>query len=178
MFQMKIDDEVSLYLVNEAFTARYVELASGCHEYLAQWLAWPGICKTQDDFKAFVRNALHSYADGKSMTCAIEYRGEIVGNISFNNINHELKVAEIGYWIAEQYQGKGIVTRACRCLIEYAFTTLKLEKVQISAAEHNVASRAVCERLGFTLEGILSHREKIGDRILSHAVYGIYASKT
>ena len=174
MFKHIIDDEISLHLVSETFTERYVELAEENHEHLGEWLAWPHFCKTQDDFKKFVHNSLHSYADGKSMNCSIKYRGEIVGNISFNSIDHDLKVAEIGYWLAQKYQGNGIVTRVCKFLIDYAFTTLKLEKIQISAAEHNISSRAVCERLGLQLEGIITNQEKIAGKILNHAIYGIH----
>ena len=178
MFKLSVDEEINLCLVNESFTSRYVEFAEENYEYLSEWLAWPGFCKTQDAFKEFVKGSLHKYADGESMNCAIEYKGEIVGNSGFNSINHDLKKVEIGYWIGKPYQGNGIVTRVCRYLIDYAFTNLEMEKVQISAAENNAPSRAVCERLGMTLEGMLTNSEKIGERILNHAIYGIHRTET
>lgn len=177
MFRFNIDNEISLSLIHEQFSARYVELVSECNEYLSEWLAWPRLCKTQGDFKAFIRQSLHKYADGKNITFAILYHGEIVGNISFNTIDHELKKVEIGYWIGEKHQGNGIITRSCQFLIDYAFTTLKMQKVQISAAEHNEPSRAVCERLGMKLEGVITHSEKIGGKVLSHAIYGLHRNK-
>lgn len=151
-----------------------MELAEENLEYLSEWFAWPRFCKTQEDFKEFVKDSLHKYAEGTSRNCAIKYRSEIVGNSGFNTINSNLKVVEIGYWLGQQYQGHGIVTRVCRYLIDYAFTKLDMEKVQISVAEGNLPSRAVCERLGMQLEGIITHREKIGDKILNHAIYGIH----
>ena len=166
-----------MYLVNEAFTKRYVELTEQSNEYLSKWLAWPKICKTQDDFKVFVNASLHKYADGKCMTCAIEYRGEIVGNSGFNTIDHDLKMVEIGYWIGEQYQGAGIITRVCRFFIDYAFTKLDMEKVQIAVAVGNLPSRAVCERLGMQLEGIITNQEKVGDKILNHAIYAVHRTE-
>ena len=178
MFKLIVDDEINLYLVNEAFTGRYVELAEENKEYLSEWLAWPRFCTTQDDFSEFVKNSLHKYADGRAMICVIEYHGEIVGNAGFNTINQNLKKVEIGYWIGKRYQGNGIITRVCRYLIDYAFTNLDMEKVQIAAAEGNGPSRAVCERLGLKLEGILTNQEKVGDKILNHAIYGIHRIKT
>lgn len=178
MFKLTVDDDINLYLVNEAFTERYVELAKVNNEYLSEWLAWPRSCKNQDDFKEFVKGSLHKYADGKSMNCAIEFRGKIVGNSGFNTINHDLKMVEIGYWIGKQYQGSGIITRVCRYLIDYAFTKLDMNKVQIAAAEDNLPSRAICDRLGMKLEGIITNREKVGDRILNHAIYGIHRTET
>lgn len=178
MFKWKLDDEINLCLVHQRFAPRYVQLAAENKAYLSQWLAWPAVCSTEEDFRQFVAGSLHKYADGVAMNCAIEYRGEIIGNVGFNSINPTLQVAEIGYWMAESCQGKGIMTRCCRHLIDYAFSELAMEKVQISAAEDNTPSRAVCERLGMTLEGIITRKEKVGDRILNHAVYGFYRSQS
>jgi len=176
MFKVVVDNDITLHLVHQAFVPRYVQLVTESREYISQWMAWPLFCQTEDDFKKFVTGSLHKYADGESMNCSIEYRGEIVGNCGFNTINHHLQVVEIGYWIGEKYQGNGIITRACQYLIDYAFTGLDMHKVQISAAEENLPSRSVCERLGMQLEGIITNKEKIGERILNHAIYGLHRS--
>lgn len=172
--EITVDDNITLKLVNPAFAPRYVELVTQNNAYLAKWLGWVNKCNNLEFFQKFIAKSLTDFNAGKSMTCAIEYQGDIVGNISFSQIDHSLKKVEIGYWLAEQYQGNGIITRACNRLIDYAFTELKVEKVQIAAAEHNLPSRQVCERLGMKLEGIISHREKVGERILSHAMYALY----
>jgi len=174
LFKLQIDSELTLCLLHASFAARYVELVKNDVQYIGQWMQWPHLCNTEEAFQAFIKRSLHKYADGTSMNFAIEYKGEIVGNCGFNTINHQLKNAEIGYWLGKDYQGKGIVTRACQYLIEYAFSALTMTKVQISAATDNKASRAVCERLGMTLEGIITQQEKVEDRILDHAIYGIY----
>lgn len=173
IFKNQVDAEIKLCLLHESFAARYVELIENDVEYIGQWMQWPYICNTEDAFKDFIKSSLHKYVDGKSMNFAIEYKGEIVGNCGFNSINQTIKSAEIGYWLGKDYQGNGIMTRACQFLINYAFTELGMTKVQISAAKENSASRAVCERLGLTLEGIITQKEKIQERILDHAVYGI-----
>ncbi|MFT5880659.1 MAG: ribosomal-protein-serine acetyltransferase [Moritella sp.] len=174
MFKLIIDDEINLCLVHQSFVPRYAALAKDNYDHLSEWLAWPYICKTEDDFKKFVLGSLHDYADNKSMNCAIEYKGEIVGNISFNTIDVAVKKVEIGYWLASRAQGNGIMTRACQSLIDYAFNQMNMDKVEIAAAVDNAPSRAVCERLGMTLEGVITNAEKVGDRILSHAIYGLH----
>ncbi|MDW6094408.1 GNAT family protein [Vibrio rhizosphaerae] len=175
MLKWTIDQDIILYQLHESFASRYAELVQENKPYLSQWLNWPRVCHSTDDFKTFIQGSRYKYIDGDGLDCAIEYRGELVGNIGFNSIDHELKKAEIGYWLGQQYQGNGIITRACRFLIAYAFETLKVEKVQIAVAADNLPSRAVCERLGMTLEGIISHQEKVGDRILSHAIYATFS---
>ena len=177
MFQIIVDNEITLNLANESCAPKYVQLVSESSEYICKWMAWPAFCKTESDFKAFIKRSQHKYVDGQSLNCAIEYKGEVVGNCGFNTINHTLKVAKIGYWLGQQYQGNGIITRACQALIKYAFTELAMEKVQISAAKDNMASRAVCERLDMNLEGIITNKEKIGERILDHAIYGLHRGK-
>jgi ribosomal-protein-serine acetyltransferase len=59
-------------------------------------------------------------------------------------------------------------------LHNYAFSHLNMNKVEISAAVDNAASRAVCERLGMGLEGVITNAEKVGDRIFTHAIYGLH----
>lgn len=49
-----------------------------------------------------------------------------------------------------------------------------MDKIEISAATENLASRAVCERLGMKLEGIISNAENIDGRIVNHAVYSLH----
>ncbi|KEQ18016.1 GNAT family N-acetyltransferase [Endozoicomonas numazuensis] len=173
MFFIAVDEDIRLQLVNDSIVPRYLELLEESKSYLSQWLPWPTFCNTEEDFKAFVKRSLHDYAEGKSLTCAIEFQGSIVGNISFNAIRYDLKMVEIGYWLGEPYQGNGIVTRACQFLCNYAFNELGMEKVQIAAAEENLPSRAVCERLGMTLEGIITNKEKVAGRIVNHAIYGL-----
>lgn len=174
MFTVTVDKEIQLALVQPSFASQYVQLIQDDIEYLAEWLQWPPHCQTEEDFRGFVSRSLHDYADGKSITCAMIYCGELVGSISFNTIRNDVKSVEIGYWIASKYQGKGIVSRSVSALIEMAFQQLAMEKVQISAAENNSASRAVCERLGLHLEGIISNAENLNGRIVDHAIYAMH----
>ncbi|WP_194436921.1 GNAT family N-acetyltransferase [Vibrio fluminensis] len=174
LFTIKVDDEIQLALIEESFAPIYAEIVSEQLDYLSQWLAWPPYCQTEQDFRLFVGRSLDDYAQGKSLTCAIIFQGNIVGNCSFNNINHELKKVQIGYWLSNAQTGKGIMTRVVSKLINLAFTKYDMEKVELSAAVNNKPSRAVAERCGMILEGVISNSEKIGDRILDHAIYAIH----
>lgn len=174
MFSVRVDEELELVLVHPALAMKYVTVVEANRDYLSQWMPWAPHVKTEDDFKAFVKNSLTDYANGKSMVCAIEYQDVLVGNIAFNQMRHDVKMTEIGYWLDQSYQGKGIMTRCCQKMIDIAFNHFKFEKVQISAAKDNYSSRGVCERLGMTLEGIITNKERVGERILDHAVYGLH----
>ncbi|KLV03834.1 50S ribosomal protein L7/L12 [Photobacterium aquae] len=174
MFTWKVDDELELALVTPELAPSYVELVEQNRAYLSRWLEWPRYCATEDEFRQFGIHSLEKYASGKGMNFSMVYQREVVGNISYNTIDHHKKKVELGYWLAEPMMGRGIVTRCCRHLIDYAFDQLNMEKVQIAAAKENSASRAVCERLGMTLEGVITNEELVGDRILDHAIYGLH----
>ncbi len=174
MFVRHLDENVSLALVQSSFAARYYQIVCREREYLSQWLAWPEHANGEAFFETFIKGALRDYAEGKSMTCAMLYRGDIVGNISFNTIDRELKKVEIGYWLSKDFQGKGIASRCVTGMVAIAFDELSMQKVEISAAQGNTRSRALCERLGFTLEGTIGNAENLNGRIVDHAIYGLY----
>ncbi|MEZ9232388.1 GNAT family N-acetyltransferase [Vibrio amylolyticus] len=174
MFSYPIDNELKIALVQESFAPLYADLVFDQKDYLSRWLAWPKHCHSEQDFCLFVQRSLHDYADGKSMTCAIIYHDELVGNCSFNSIDHDLKKVEVGYWLCQSKQGKGIVTRVVNKLIQIAFDDLDMNKVELSAATENKPSRAVAKRVGMKFEGVITNRENIEGRILDHAIYGIH----
>jgi len=63
--------------------------------------------------------------------------------------------AEIGYWLAEPFWGKGIATRAVRALCDWAFANLDIVRIYAGVFETNPASSRVLEKAGFQLEGRL-----------------------
>lgn len=81
--------------------------------------------------------------------------------------------AMIGYWIAGDYQGKGIMTRACTALISYAFETLRLHRIDIRCATGNAKSCAIPRRLGFSYEGILREAKWLYDHFVDLNVYSM-----
>ncbi|MGF1778940.1 GNAT family N-acetyltransferase [Vibrio nomapromontoriensis] len=173
MFSMDVEKGLVLALVQPKFAQSYLDIVARERDYLSQWLAWPMLGHDEAFFLGFIQRALHDYADGKSMTCAMVWQDRVVGNISFNTINPSLQKVEIGYWISADYQGKGIVTKSVAKLINVAFVELGMEKVEISAAVENHASRRVAERLGFNHEGTITRSENLNGRVIDHAVYGL-----
>ena len=71
----------------------------------------------------------------------------------------------VGYWLAPQARGRGVVTRAVARLGSHAFTRLDIHRLEIRAVAQNLPSRAVAERSGYLFEGILR------DAYLLHGAY-------
>lgn len=174
MFHLDIDQNLKLMLVQPWFAPVYFEIVNTQRDYLSQWLPWVRHANSEQFFLDFIKKCQHDYQAGQSLVCGILYQEQLIGNLSFNAIRPQLKRVEIGYWLSQNYQGMGIMTKSVQTLIHYAFDQLHIEKAQISVAVDNQPSRQICERLGMTLEGILSHNENVNGRILDHAIYALH----
>lgn len=115
---------------------------------------------------------LHGGASpNQGFQAAILERGAIVGGIGFHRIDWEQRATTIGYWIAEDFQGRGTVTRAAARLIDHALDVWELERIEIRGAPVNRRSRAIPERLGFHQERVIPNAEQLPYRIVDHVVY-------
>lgn len=170
MFYHKIDDDISLALVHGSFAKEFVALVNAQKDYLGEWLPWVATCD-ENSYQDFVKFALHRYADGVALHANIFYQGNLVGGVSLNNLYHHLKKCDIGYWLSQDHQGRGIMTRSVRGIMDIAKNVYGMDVAEIKAGEHNLPSRKVAERLGFEYCGLLANNEVLGDKILNHAVY-------
>ncbi len=84
-----------------------------------------------------------------------------------------LSLNVLGYWLDAAMEGKGIVTQACRTMVQHAFEEHQVHKVVISCATDNIRSRAVAERLGFLQDGILRHAVRLHNRYVDGVFYGL-----
>jgi RimJ/RimL family protein N-acetyltransferase len=103
---------------------------------------------------------------------AIDLNGEAIGGIGFERLSdvHRL-TAEIGYWIAEPFWGRGIATEAVRRGVASAFDTLEIERIQATVFESNQPSMCVLEKSGFTFEGRLRRSIFKDGRFLASMMY-------
>jgi len=120
--------------------------------YLGEWLPFVYLTNNIGFTRSFVVDYLNS--DRINITCAIYYKDTFVGLVGLKDTDLANKKTEIGYWLSETFQHKGIITRSCKKLIDYAFEILGVNRVQLKAATENAKSSKVAERLGFGFEGI------------------------
>lgn len=177
MFTYKIDEELALKLVTIQDASRIFELTDESRAHLKEWLPWLDTTTTVQDSENYIKFSLQTFANNKGLSAAIVYKGEIVGIAGFNDINWSNRTAYIGYWLGKSYQGHGIMTRVAKALTAYAFEELKLNKVEIRAAQGNVKSRSIPERLGYINEGCIRNAEWLYDQYVDHVVYGMLASE-
>lgn len=142
---------------------------------LANWMQWAQ-GETPEDTLRFVRTARTMERDGGGLRRAIV--GEhIVGVVSCSRIDRTNRSAEIGYWLDRGQRGRGIMTSAVATLIDHAFDSLHLNRLEIRTDVNNGPSRALAERLGFRYEGTLRQSYRVSEeRYSDDAVYSLLAS--
>jgi ribosomal-protein-serine acetyltransferase len=177
MLSLAIGNGIDLRLLEERHAEAVFALADRNREHLRPWLPWVDYTKSADDVRRFIRETLDQFANNLGFHAGIWVHGELSGGIGFHPINWLNRNTSIGYWLGASFQGKGIVTQACRACIDYAFRELKLNRVEIRCAPGNTRSCAIPERLGFTREGVIRQAQWVNDRFLDNVVYGILASE-
>ncbi len=142
-------------------------------DHLKQWLPWLDTHRTLADSQNFIQFSRDRAEANNGFILAICSNHSIIGIVGLNYINWENQLSGLGYWLAEAHQGKGIMTIACKALIDYSFTTLKLNRLEIRCADQNHRSAAVAQRLGFTSEGRFREVEWLYDHFVDHKVYAL-----
>lgn len=96
---------------------------------------------------------------------------EIIGSCGYNTLDFEHAKAEIGYDIAQAFWGKGYATEAINSLVEHAFTTLALNRIEAKVHPENVNSIKVLQKLNFTFEGTLRQTERVNGQFHDLNIY-------
>jgi ribosomal-protein-serine acetyltransferase len=143
--------------------------------HLAAWMPFVGQTRGVVDSLAFIRAAKRQHDENRGMQLAVLSEERIIGVAGFHAIDWNRRQTSIGYWLASDQQGAGTMTLAVTALLDHAFDVWKLSRVEIRAGVLNARSRAIPLRLGFRDEGVLPAAERIGARVIDHAIYAMTA---
>ena len=175
--KFRIGEEAELRQWTKSDAETVFEAAKKNYEHLQTFMEWIKPDHSLDDYQKFVDSEIAGSADMKSLGFGIFSHSELIGSIGFAYFDDAAKVTEIGYWIAATEEGKGIITKACQILIDFAFNDLGMNRVQIRCATANSRSAAIPERLGFTKEGVQRLHIIRNGKLYDFAIYGLLASE-
>lgn len=173
MFPTHLTNTVFLDYFKEEDATEFYQLINKNRAYLKQFLPWLNTSNSPKDTLSFIQNATIENKENKALTLCIRDDDKIIGVICFHLFKVGMSAAGIGYWIDKDAQGKGIITAACRHLIQYGFSHLTLLKITISCNINNQKSAAVAERLGFSRKTILPKHEWLYDHYADQVCYEI-----
>jgi ribosomal-protein-serine acetyltransferase len=163
---------MTILYVSEKLLLRQIEMAdaepvfetiNSQRQYLRKWLPFVDLTKQLDDTRNFIRGI---YND-QELVFVIQYEGEFAGLIGFRGTDRANRKTEIGYWLSEPFQHKGIATESVKRLVKFAFEKLQLNRVEINCAVGNLPSKKIPQRLGFQFEGIERDGELLSDAVFA-----------
>jgi ribosomal-protein-serine acetyltransferase len=150
------------------------EAIAANREHLAPWLPWAGSHGYEDSVEYLDRKRAQVEAND-GFEAAIVLDGRIVGGAGFHAVDWLNRSSSIGYWLAVDAVGRGLMTGAVRALLDYAFGVWNLHRVIIEAVVDNARSRAIPERLGFREEATLREAKLVGGRYQDAVLYAMLA---
>ena len=171
---LKVDDEIEIRPIRPADAPVIFQTVDSQREYLGKWLPFVEFTRELKDTEDFIRSVTEAPEKRSEPVFTIWYGGKFAGISGFRDTDRLNRKTELGYWLSEPFQGKGIVTRVVRRLCEYAFSDRGMNRVQICCAVGNKASQAVPRRLGFSFEGITRDGELLrGGKYTDLEVYSL-----
>jgi len=128
---------------------------------------------TEKDAKSYVE-ACTNNCEEKQLCRAITVDGAAVGSIGVS-IGSDVysKSAELGYWLADEYWNKGIMSAAVKQLCANAFDKFDIVRIYAEPFAHNRGSRRVLEKAGFTLEGVMKNGVYKQGQICDYCMYAL-----
>ncbi len=168
--------------VEELKTER-LELKKITHSDLDDYAEWkgqedyhaflPSKAKSKEDYKNSIANIVKGYENKEKPTLlwGIFLNNKLIGSVSIENWDIVNKWCEIGWGINPKFQKQGLAYEAVKCLIDYIFTNIKMNKITATIWDGNEASKNLAIKLGFVQEGIEKKARIKDDKIIDVYCY-------
>jgi RimJ/RimL family protein N-acetyltransferase len=144
---LRAPDPAYAEAMHEAIRDSFAELQAS--------MGWAQQMPTLEKSRAQQVRARAAFDAREDLQLILFHEDRLVGSSGLHRIDWDVPCFEIGYWVRTPDSGKGFVTEAVQAIESFAFNELGARRVQISAHTQNTRSRAIPERLGYDLEGIL-----------------------
>ncbi|SIO46713.1 GNAT family N-acetyltransferase [Chitinophaga niabensis] len=173
MLELPVNDTTLLRQLQPEHAPDLFLAVNTSRKALRKYLPWVDYNTTEEHSLRFIELMLRKASEQDAIAFGIWHGGHLCGVIDLHDWDHPLQKAEIGYWLTESFQGKGIVTNSCRTIISYAFAALRLNKVEIRFVLQNEKSAQIPIKLGFSKEGILRQSAKLHGHYVDMVVMGM-----
>lgn len=128
---------------------------------------------TEKDGEDYISDMLSANED-ETFAFAITADNKVIGSIGvFRQENIHRQTAELGYYISEEYWGKGIMTEAVKQICEYVFSNSDIIRIYAEPFAYNAASCRVLEKVGFQFEGTLRNNAVKNGKVINMKMYSI-----
>lgn len=124
-------------------------------EFIGAHVGLPDVVTDLDSARRYLQGYADKAARDAGRLYAIRVDGKLVGGVMFRVFDTEAEMAEAGCWVEPGYAGRGLVTRACRTILDWAIEERGIHRVEWHVSSANAPSIAVARRLGMTRDGVM-----------------------
>ena len=172
--QINVNEYVTLKEICIDDAAEVFGVINTEREYLGKWLPFVQNTRSINDTIDFITYSIAAAITMHELVFKITYKGEFAGLIGFRNADSQRRHIELGYWLGEHFQHKGIVSQCVTVVSKYIITHFGFGEVLIKCAVENFASRKIPERTGFSFVKIEQQAEQLSDGSFTDiAVYSL-----
>lgn len=131
---------------------------------------------TEQDGRDYII-AMLSANENDTFAYAITAEDHVIGSIgAFRQSNIHSWTAELGYYLAEEYWGRGVMSGAIRQLCDTIFQTTDILRIYAEPFSYNVGSRRALEKAGFQYEGLMKNNAVKNGKVVDMALYSLTRS--
>lgn len=155
MFAYPLGDGAELRPLEPWQAAEFAGYVSRSRAHLAPWLPWATTVADEESARQFLRRYADAQANDAGRIYGIWLDGVLVGGTVFRVFDVDAGICEVGVWLAPEAEGRGLITRAVRHMIDWAIGVRGMARVEWRTLPHNHRSVASAKRQGMTREGVL-----------------------
>lgn len=174
-FERVLHDGIRLAPLEPADAPALLAHLGESRTHLRTWLPELDSVTSIADAAAFLAETARIAAAGTGMSYGLREGARLIGVVGLGAIDPHAGTGVIGYWLGPAFVGRGLATAGVAAVIDHAFGTLRLRRIEITCPATNPRSRAIPERLGFTLEGTRRGALWLHERPVDEVVYGLLA---
>jgi ribosomal-protein-alanine N-acetyltransferase len=137
------------------------------------------LCRNLDDAMALIEMIEKKLETNEGINWAITLKGNnsLIGFIGHYRIKWEHFRSEIGYMVAPDFQGKGIITEAIKLVVDYGFSEMNMHSLEAVIDPKNIASARALEKNNFIKEAHFKENEFFDGRFINSVVYSLLDTK-
>lgn len=162
---LKVNSNLELRQLKPSDSIDIFNTINSEREYLGKWLPFVAYTHELKDTENFVNSVANASEDKFEYTFTIRKQNQFVGLIGLKDSDRTNRITEIGYWLSEEHQKQGIVTKSVEKLCEFAFNELDFNRIEIKCAVENISSSNIPKKLGFKFEGVERDGELLAENV-------------
>jgi Acetyltransferases, including N-acetylases of ribosomal proteins len=152
-----VDGPVTVRPYHRSDAHAWSEVRRANEQWLAKWEPTPSgswyELNAPSAFRHVLRELRRAARNGETMPFAVCYQGRLVGQLSIGNIvRRAFCSGYAGYWVDARCAGRGIIPTALALVVDHAFHSAGLHRIEVNIRPENTPSRRVVEKLGFREE--------------------------